>query len=740
MLPKRIGPRHPRLGAAVFRLALPLIEQFYRHHNIFRSTSSFAAEQFRSLALRLDRGEPLYLAGINPGGTHNSGAALLEVTRKGGPKIICNNEEERFSAEKHTTRYPQMAVEALIEQARGMGIAPERFDAWFLSWDYPVFGATLLRLALEEGLASITLLNQAEETIADARRLEQVARAGRRIARQIGRREPVPLIAMPHHDNHAWFSFSVSPFARSTEPVMVAVLDGSGDLGAISLYLCGGGRMQQLYCNRSVFDSLGFFYSVISSTQGGWTMLSSEGRYMGAAAYGDSDRATNKFYQSLREILALQPDGDVYLNRALANWRRRWLRTPYTPALTRILGEPIAPSDLWNPDAVLRVEDIQHRPDTQDRLDKAAATQMVFEDALIHVIDHFIRRTGSHRLVLTGGVGFNALANMRLLERFDDAYFERELGRRARLHLWVPPTPNDSGVTMGAAYLGAHRIGGGIGAPLEHAFYCGAAPKAAEIRAAFAAAGDLAWRHVGEVTDARQRGAVADLMAFMTSRDGVFAIIQGAAETGPRALGHRSILANPCNPATRETLNARVKYREAIRPLAPMMTLEAAKRWFVLLDGASDDEYNAYNYMVLTARARPEARSRVPAVIHADGTGRLQIVRERSDPLTYAYLKALGRRIGVEVAVNTSFNVAGPIAQTIAQALDTLRRSKGMDVVLIVAEEGSVFAAWRPDAQAAGSHRFLHWFEAWRAEIGLRGDYCSISTGTEVPQAASPVR
>ena len=110
-------------------------------------------------------------------------------------------------------------------------------------------------------------------------------------------------------------------------------------------------------------------------------------------------------------------------------------------------------------------------------------------------------------------------------------------------------------------------------------------------------------------------------MAFMTSRDAVFAIFQGAAETGPRALGHRSILANPCNPATRETLNARVKYREAIRPLAPMMTLEAAQRWFVLSDGASDDEYNAYNYMVLTARARPEARARIPAVIHADGTG-----------------------------------------------------------------------------------------------------------------------
>ena len=100
------------------------------------------------------------------------------------------------------------------------------------------------------------------------------------------------------------------------------------------------------------------------------------------------------------------------------------------------------------------------------------------------------------------------------------------------------------------------------------------------------------------------------MMAFMIARDGVLAIFQGAAETGPRALGHRSIVANPCNPRTREVLNERVKYREAIRPLAPMMTLEAAQEWFELSDGASDADYNIYNYMVLTARAKPAAPTR----------------------------------------------------------------------------------------------------------------------------------
>ena len=119
----------------------------------------------------------------------------------------------------------------------------------------------------------------------------------------------------------------------------------------------------------------------------------------------------------------------------------------------------------------------------------------------------------------------------------------------------------------------------------------------------------MAWMGVGDASHRPGIEAIADLMAFITARDGIIAIFQGPAETGPRALGHRSIVANPCNPRTRELLNERVKHREAIRPLAPMATLSAAKDLFELSEGASDDDYNAYNYMVLTARAKPHARA-----------------------------------------------------------------------------------------------------------------------------------
>ena len=674
--------------------------------------SRLAKERLALARQKLARGETLYLAGLGAPGTHNSGVALVELTQGGGPRLLFNNEEERFSGNKHTSEYPQKSLDAMAASLRAMERDVTDVFAWLTSWDYPTLAGTLFRSVLEELPQSLKLARKLQATGFDGRRLDEMTRTPKKLARQFGLTQPVPLITLPHHDNHAWFSFAASPFADDAEPVAIAVLDGTGDLGSVSLYVARGGTMRRLYCNESMFDSLGAFYSVISSTQGGWTWLSSEGRYMGAAAWGDMNRASNPFYARLKQVLQFEAAGEVRLNRAMGNWHCDPFDHPYKRALIDILGEPLKPDQLWNPDAVLRIEDIKHRPDTQERLDKAAATQLVFEDAMIHVVDHLLRSTGAQRLVLTGGVALNALGNMRLLEHFDEAWFRKNQGRTAQLHLWVPPVPGDAGVTIGAAWLFAHLAGAPRGAPMTHAFYCGAPPARAAIEAALAA-DDTASQRIGDVSTAEGREAVADVMAFMVERGGVIALYQGAAETGPRALGHRSILANPCDPCVRERLNERVKYREAIRPLAPMATLQAAHHYFELEEGACDADYNAYNYMVLTARSRPYARDKIPAVIHADGTGRIQIVREADDPLTYAYLKALGRRIGVEMSVNTSFNVAGPIAQTSRQAIETLRRSKGLDAVFMVASSGEVYAAWHGGPRDSG--RFASWFGEWQS-------------------------
>jgi carbamoyltransferase len=187
-------------------------------------------------------------------------------------------------------------------------------------------------------------------------------------------------------------------------------------------------------------------------------------------------------------------------------------------------------------------------------------------------------------------------------------------------------------------------------------------------------------------------------------------------ETGPRALGHRSILANPCNPKTLELLNAHVKYRERIRPLAPMVTLEYAKRFFHLSEGASDDNYNAYNYMVLTVQAKKESYEFIPAVVHKDGTSRIQICREETDPLSYAILKAMKKYLGVELAVNTSLNVGTPIVHSPSQTIEAMNRSKGLTGLLMIEENGDAYLVWHNVIKPPkdGGVKLIEWLKTWK--------------------------
>jgi carbamoyltransferase len=716
----RYGPTHPWLGSLASRVSYPAFCAWAARRQVFRPRSAHTLERAATMNSKVRAGAPVYLLGIGAAG-HNSGVSLVEVTRERGVRLICNNEEERFSGVKHCTEYPRLSVDALLAQMGTLGLEPRDIHACLASWDYPTLASSLVRTLAEELPASWRLLFEPDAFAPmNAQHVSDALEAPRRLGKQLGLPDPVPIVSLRHHDNHAWLAYGVSPFASSDDPVMVCVLDGFGDDGAISIYLGQKGQLTLLRTNHSIVDSLGGFYSVISSTQGGWTILSSEGRYMGAAAWGNGDRLTNPFYTQLRQLFYFNHDGHVHLNRALANWPRKLLDQPYTPALVKVLGPPIRLDAMWSPDAVLRVEEIAHAPVTQERFDKAAAAQMVFEDVLFHIVGYLARTYRSHKLVLTGGTALNAIANMRLLQHFDESYYERYLGRRGvRLHLWVPPIPGDAGAPIGAACHFAFLNGHASSEPLAHAFYCGVAPTGAEIRAALATP-EIAALPLGNVSDTDRRQLVADLVAWIISHGGVAGLFQGVAETGPRALGHRSILADPRNPDMLSILNRLVKYREAVRPLAPMATREAAHRWFELEPGASDLDDNAYNYMVLTARARPETYAALPAVVHKDGTCRVQIVREATDPFTHAYLKAMGRRAGVEVSVNTSLNVGSPIVQTPVQALEALKRSKGMDALFLLGAAGDAFLAWHTVSAPPkdGGERLQQWLRAWEVEIG----------------------
>lgn len=665
-------------------------------HGLFGSytlQSRYAQERLASLREKIARKERAFLVGFAPAG-HNTGVSLVEIDTDGRIRVHSNDEEERYASIKHCWDYPVRTIEVLTRRLRDLDVKPEEIHAWLGTWNYPAvspFGwnlifqelPTSLPLCRPDAIPEWPFWTQDFRLCGSPRRLQKLL--------NLPRRQPV--ISMRHHDNHAALAYAQSPFNQSTDPVMITVLDGFGDDGAMTTYLVRDQKMQMLHSNHSISDSLGVFYSVISSTQGGWTTLSSEGRFMGAVAWGDNDRLTNPFYRGLRELLHFGPEGRILVNRAMANWHNWGEIRPYKRALKELLGEPIPHDKMWNPDSVLKVEDVEHSPITKRRVDIAAACQLVFEDGIFHLVDHLIRTTGSDKLVMSGGTALNCLANMKLLERYDEAWYQRNLGKKTRLHLWVPPIPGDAGVPPGSPMMFALLAGAKPGESMQHAFYCGLPPTTSEIDDALATESDVGHERLENVSSPGGLQSVVDFMAEVISRDGVLGLFQGSAETGPRALGHRSILANPCNPKTLENINSRVKFREPIRPLAPMVTLEAAKTYFHLSDGASSDNYNAYNYMVLTVMAKPIAHERIPAVVHKDNTARIQIVRE-SDPVTYGYLKAMGRRLGVEVSVNTSLNVGSPIVQTPLQALQAMKRAKAMTGMIMIGADGEARLAW----------------------------------------------
>lgn len=693
---------------------LPDNTDYLQQHGIFRQHSDEArllGEQFRR---RIAAGDTIYLLGFL-GTTHNSGLALVEASKDRGIRVLGNYEEERFSGVKHFAGYPKHSAAQIKILLNKLGKSATDIFCVCYAFDVVHEEQSGMRMLMANGKVIKNkyykfISESAAPTVdfdwGDLDRMRKniffhspaLATVYKKLREDLGLDAGVPCVQMLHHENHAYFSYGSSPFYRPSsdaKTTMIACVDGAGDLSSVSLFKAKGNQIELLRRNHRA-NSLGVFYMLCASMLGGWSALSSEGRYMGAAAWGNGDRLTNPYYKRLRQFFYFQDRGEVYVNSRMTDHAYAELQD--------VVGPFLDIADIWRPDAVLNVNDIAHSKITQERVDIAAAVQMVFEDALFHIIAQLIEETQSDQLVLCGGAALNCVANMRLLEHFDDRYYRRYLEQDSRLHMWVPPIPSDQGVVVGAPFQFAMLNGAHATGTLPSPFLCGVPPSTDEIKTALEQVDHVDVQSMGNLSHGETLRDLADWMAYIVSQNGVIGIYQAEAETGPRALGHRSILSNPCNPKTLEVLNSRVKLREKIRPLAPMVTLEEASRWFELAPGASANEYDAYNYMVLTAKVRNCALDAIPAVIHYDGTSRIQIVRKENDRLMYEYLKALKKYIGVEVSVNTSLNVGTPIVQTPAQALEIFKRSKGMDCIFMVGDDGNAFMVWaKPGVQEVDS-------------------------------------
>ncbi len=435
-----------------------------------------------------------------------------------------------------------------------------------------------------------------------------------------------------HHDAHLHAALASSGFERC----LAIVMDAAGEIGATSVYLCEGPAITRL-ARHPIAQSLGMFYSLITQFLG-YAFNEDEYKVMGLASFGDPRRYAGYFEDAVR----LGAEGSVAipclaLNRGFAE---SLFFTRSTEAIAAGLG--------------LDGRTCAH----QDRADISAALQQRFTQALFHICDHFQRKTQTTNLLLSGGCAENCAAIGEL----------RASGRFERIH--VAFASGDEGTALGAAAAHDFAQGRPLQCPGVMPFF-GPAPDPARVRAVVAERPGLAQQEFAD------EGQMLDAAADDIAADRIVALCNGRMEFGARALGNRSLLALPSNPANKDRINLAIKKRQNYRPFAPAVTAEDAHRYFVLNAGEE------YPYMTMLTRVRETAKPVLPAVTHVDGTARVQTVNRLHNPAFHRLLARLKELTGVPVVLNTSYNVNHqPIVCTETEAVDTFE-DMGIDALYV---------------------------------------------------------
>ncbi|MBM4134778.1 MAG: carbamoyltransferase [Nitrospira sp.] len=412
---------------------------------------------------------------------------------------------------------------------------------------------------------------------------------------------------LSHHLTHAASTFYVSPY----ESAAILILDAMSERESISFFMGEGTRIKLL--KRVNFPhSWGFLYSLFTQYLG-FRPNSDEYKVMGLAAYGKPT-----FLAEILRMIRLQATGEPSLDWSYFDSAFRGPRY-VSDKFYRTFGPP-------------RHKD---EPVTERHQDLAASIQKALEISVLSLAKDLHRLTRAKRLCVAGGVGLNCLMNSRLL--LEGPFSE----------VYVPPSPHDAGCAIGAALLIAHQI---RGLPREYVMTpasLGPEYSDAEVRAVLESC---------KVRFSQSEDIEADV-ADLIAQGNIVGWFQGRMEWGPRALGQRSILADPTRPGMKDRVNAVVKFREDFRPFAPAVLAEAAGDYFL--------DIKESPFMLFVARVRPEHASTIPAVLHVDGTARLQTVDRTLAPRFWRLIRAFADRRGVPMVLNTSFNVQGePIVAT----------------------------------------------------------------------------
>lgn len=522
--------------------------------------------------------------------------------------------EERLSRMKHDSGFPQLAIQACLDFA---GVPAAKLDEVCFGW--PPAGA-MLRHDLKcfaSGTMPLNYLSALNSSLHFLSMWHQRGGANRFVQRY--GKTPARMRFVDHHFAHAISAYAYSGFENSA----VVVMDGRGAWEGTSIWHGRDGRLDHIL-TMAFPDSIGYFYSEFTAYLG-FQRNSDEWKVMGLAPYGRPGVDLSAF---------IDPHANPYrVHTARLNSRGD---NPF-PEIIRLLGPARIPESEI---------DERHK-------NIAFAVQEACELAMMSVVRMAMQKTGARNLCMAGGVALNSKANGKIAASgLVDNFF-------------VQPAASDDGVALGAA-LAPYLDGGGKlpNRAMRHA-YLGPAFEDAAIEPVLNTY-KLRYRRLDDVA-----ATVAELL----SQGKIIGWFQGRMEFGPRALGSRSILADPRDPEMNAKVNNAVKFREWWRPFAPSFKKEAASDY---LESATDSPF-----MILTAQVRPEKRCIIPAVTHVDGSARPQTVEKDVNPLYWRLIDEFGNRTGVPVIMNTSFNLRGEaIVHTPTDAVRTFF-SSGMDALSI---------------------------------------------------------
>jgi carbamoyltransferase len=555
---------------------------------------------------------------------HGDAAAALVVDGE----LVNAAEEERFNRVKHCAGFPALAAAWCLEDA---GVKPEDLDHVAVSRDPRAnLGRKLMR-TIRHGASARYLKTRLQNAA-------QIRDTGSALAEALGVQSlRAQVHNVEHHQAHVASAFFVSPF----EDAAILSVDGFGDFASTMLAEGHGSHFDVL--ERIIYPhSLGIFYTAVTQWLG-FPEYGDEGKVMGLAPYG-----TPRYLAKMRNLVQL--DGPLfqlgldYFTHDKEGVDMNW--DSGSPTIGKIYSEQMV--------ELFGAPREKHGEMTELYTDVAASLQAMLEEAYLHLAETLWERTNIPNLCLAGGVALNAVANGRILP---ETPFEE---------LYIQPAAGDSGTAVGAAYfVWNQELGGSRGFVMEHA-YTGPEFTDEEIRAAIDAAGFEAERLDDDelFSTVAARIAAGDVVGWF----------QGRMEFGPRALGHRSIVADPRSDSMKDVLNARIKHREPFRPFAPSILAERVGDWY-------DQDYPS-PFMVLVYKTAPDKRDRVPAVNHVDDTGRVQSVEAHVAPRYHRLISEFEKVTGVPIVLNTSFNENEPIVMTPREAIDTFRKTK-MDVLVL---------------------------------------------------------